>query len=378
MGLKIGILLPKSDMFPALGLNLLNGINLSLKINASKLDPQFIVEGVGNAADDSILKIIDKLILQESIDLLIGFFSISRLKELTPKINSYKIPFIHIDLGGSILKKECKSPNMLHLSLGLCQSAYAAGMYAAKNFGNKGFAASSFYDGGYQLTESFNRGFKKNGGTIENYYVSILDYKSDTYEKMLKDIEETQPDIMFVVFSYNEGKKVFDILSNSNFNGKIPIVAIPVMTDEIINKEDYSIEKVYSMASWSFDDTTIQMQNFIKEYYLAYEESPNIMGLLGYESGQVLLESCTAEGKINHKLSEVLKNKVINSPRGKISFNAMNESQTESFKLRTFNFNKKRYHNTVINEFDTSFTEELYSEFESIPFTGWMNPYICT
>ena len=378
MELKIGILIPRSDMFPTLGMDILNGLKLSLKKSIPHIVPKYIVEGVGNAADDDLLKIAEKMILQEDVDLTVGFCSISKLPEFKGIFDNYKKPLIHIDLGGSVLKKECTSPYILHHTLGLCQAAYAAGVYAAKSFGKKGFAAASFYDGGYQLTESFVRGFASEGGIVENYFVSPMDYKSETFESLLAGIDEVQPDVVFAIFSYNEGKKVFDILAGSKFNGKIPIMAVPLMTDETINTEDHNVENVHSVASWAFDAENDQMHEFIRNYEQDYKDAPNIFGLLGFEVGLTIAHCVTEEGKIYPKLSETLQQKTIDTPRGTLLYNAMNESHVNTFKLRKFNFNKTKYHNTVIDTIDTSFSEKLYSEFESIPFTGWQNPYICT
>ena len=365
-------------MFPTLGMDFLNGIKLALKRSGSHVNPKFIIEGVGNAADDNVLKIAEKLILQEDVDLTVGFCSIFRLPEIITTFNGYKKPLIHVDLGGSILKKESTSPFVLHHTLGVCQASYAAGMHAATTFGKKGYVAASFYDGGYQITESFVRGYASKGGTVENYFVSPMDYKSETFEKLLTGIEKVQPDVLFTVFSYNEGKKVFDLLANSNLNGKIPIMAVPLMTDETINTEDHKIENVHSVASWSFDDESHQMQDFIKEFRSSYEVDPNIMALLGFEVGLTVSECTSEEGKIEAKLCNSMRNKAIDSPRGTLTYNAMNESQVESFKLREFKFNKINYHNIVVDSLDASFSEKLYSEFEPIPYTGWQNPYICT
>lgn len=61
MELKIGILPPRSDMFPSLGKNLLDGF----KLGTTDLDPaqfsfQFRIEGIGNAADDGTIRTAEK------------------------------------------------------------------------------------------------------------------------------------------------------------------------------------------------------------------------------------------------------------------------------------------------------------------------------
>jgi len=209
MGLKIGLLLPRSDMFPTLALDFLNGLKLSLKSSDSANLPQFIIEGIGNAADNSLLKVAEKMILQEDVDITISFCGIFKLKELVAIFNSYKKPLIHLDLGGNVFKKEHISEYVLHHTLNLCESTYASGIYAAKNFGKNAALAISFYDGGYHLAESFVKGFTENGGKIVYTYVSPMEYKSETFETMIKGIESSKPDVVFGLFSYKEAIKVF-------------------------------------------------------------------------------------------------------------------------------------------------------------------------
>ncbi len=379
MGLKIGILLPRSDMFPTLARDFLNGLKLSLhSLNTTKLAPKFIVEGVGTASDDTLVRTAEKMLLQEEVDLTISFCSIYKLDELIGVFNAYKKPLIHIDLGGNIVKQQHISEHVLFHTLNLWQSAYTAGVYAAKNYGKSCMVASSFYEGGYQLTESFVKGFTDTGGTITNYFVASMDYKTETYEALIKGVQETEPDFIFTLFSYKEGVKVFDILSKSELNGKTPVMALPLMTDETINTENYEMKDVTSIASWSFDDDTPQMKTFINVLKEQYDELPNIMSLLGYEIGQIVAEALNATDGIPAKLSEYFKNKTIDSPRGTLTFNTYNESQVDSFKIRKFNFNKIRYHNSVIGIIDTSSMGDLHSKFQSSPYSGWQNPYICT
>lgn len=379
MKLKIGILLPRSDMFPAIGLDILNGLKLAFKSNKnSKELPTFIIENVGNAADDVLLKVTEKLLLQDEVDLIIGFCSISKLHELTGLFSAYKKPFIHIDLGGSILKKECISPFVLHHTLGLSQSAFAAGRYASKEIGKKVFVASSFYDGGYQLTDCFVRGLNNGGGEVVKHFVAPMDYKSETFERLITEIEQEKPDVIFALFSFKEGVKVFNVLANSEFNGKIPIVAIPLLTDETFNTVDYGIKKVSSVASWSFEDSNIEMVNFKKAYKNLYASQPNIMGLLGFETGTTVLHCFSSQNKVIPEITNAVRGIKIETPRGTLFYNSMNEAQTDSFKLRRFQFDNSKYTNPVVDIINNSFTEELYSEYENIPYTGWQNPYICT
>jgi branched-chain amino acid transport system substrate-binding protein len=366
-------------MYPTLGMDLLNGLKLAFT-NSENFDslPTFIIENIGVAADDEVLKNAEKMILQENVDLTIAFCGVHKLKELAAFHNNYQRPLIHLDIGGRVYRNEHCNPYVLHHTMNLWQSSYAAGKYAADTLGKKAIVAASFYDGAYHMMEAFTRGFTSEGGEILRYYVGTVDYKSETFESLLNVIEKEKPDFIFGIFSFKEGNKVMDVLANSKYNGHLPILAIPTMTDETIATEDFNIKQVQSVAAWSFDDTNPAMQGFASDYQATYDRFPNIIGLLGFEAGLTTSECITSEGKIQAKLKEAVQGKTFHTPRGKIHYNRFNESQIDSYKVRSFDFNKVRYHNNLIDSIEGSFVEELQDNLKDLPYNGWQNPYLCT
>ncbi|QIE58285.1 ABC transporter substrate-binding protein [Rasiella rasia] len=379
MAIKLGILLPRSDMYPRLALDFVNGFKHALSMHPSKgAQTELVIESAGTASNENLLKSAEKLLLQDNVDAVISFCGMTLINQFIALFNNYRKPLLHIDIGSSYLKKENKSPYVLHVTLGVCQASYLAGAYAAKNYGKKGYSASSVYDGAYHLTESFVRGYASEGGAIDKFYVSPMDYKSETFETLVDDINAIKPDVIFATFSYKEGQKVFNVLAKDDRAMSTPIVAIPLMTEECTISESLTIENVVSMASWSFNDETEAMKTFQKEFEAQYDDAPNIISLLGYEAGLTLMTCISSEEKLEKNLEAAIKNKTIDSPRGKILFNSLNESQPEAFLLRKLEFINNEIQNNVVETFDVNFLEGLYSEFEEVAYTGWHNPYICT
>ncbi|MBX2827117.1 MAG: ABC transporter substrate-binding protein [Flavobacteriaceae bacterium] len=379
MEIKIGLLLPRSDMYPTLALDFMNGLRHSFNtFNSSDHTLKFLVEGVGTASDDGMVRLGEKMILQEDAALVVSFCSLFKLTDLVSPFNAYQKPLIHVNLGGNAIKKEHVSPNILYHSLNLWQSCYGAGMYAAKKFGKKGAIAASYYDGGYQHSQAFVQGFTDSGGEIVNYYVAPMDYKSENFEGMLQGIDESDPDVVFTLFSFNEGKKVLDVLAQSELNGKIPFVAIPTLTDESIMTENHDIKNMVSVASWTFQDEEEIMQNYISEIKETYHKPPTVMTLLGYEIGQVIAMTLNEHGHIPPAIANALEHKSVPSPRGLFTYNSYHETQIAQLKIRDFTFSDNGYKNIIVDTMDTSFMEDLYAKFEELPYAGWQNPYICT
>ncbi|HPF12563.1 MAG TPA: ABC transporter substrate-binding protein [Flavobacteriaceae bacterium] len=379
MELKIGILPPRSDMFPSLGKNLLDGF----KLGTTDLDPaqfsfQFRIEGIGNAADDGTIRTAEKMILQEEVDVLLSFCSSYILERMVSVFDAYQKPLIHIDLGSNGIKSRHLSPYVAFHSLNVLQSAYAAGAYAAKTHGKKALLVASFYDGGYQHTAALVKGFTDHGGFIVNNYVGPMDYKAETYENMIQFIEASEAEVVFLLFSFKEGDKVLHALSQSALNGKLPFVTLPMLTDESFNHRNHHLQQVTSVASWSFDEMLPAMETFVQKANEAFQSPPNIMHLLGYELGLVITTLLKTYGNIPKEIVSSLQNLTIDSPRGILNYTSNGESQVDSYKVRTFNFNEVRYHNTVIDTMDSSLTATLHAAFEDVDYAGWQNPYICT
>lgn len=366
-------------MFPTLARDFLNGLNLSFKgLEDGQTPPDLRVEGIGSATGEIAVRAAERMVLQENVDLTLSFCGTHGLGSLTQFFDSYKKPLVHLDLGGNLLRKEHKSPYVLHHTLNLCQAAYNAGKYAVQKYGKKGAMAASFYDGGYHLSYSFVQGFTDHGGEIVYNYVSPLDYKNESFESLIAGLKEHKPDVVFTLFSFKEGAKVCKVLASSGLNDTIPCVAVPLLTDEYFNKENYHLDNMVSVASWSFDDEAEFMQTFLENYRKEHAEPPNIFGLLGYETGLLINHCLMTEGSIPAQIGEFFMNKTLETPRGPLVFNAYHDSYLKNLKVRKFQYNQTKYHNWVIDNLESIPPEELYQAGEELPYSGWQNPYICT
>ena len=205
-----------------------------------------------------------------------------------------------------------------------------------------------------------------------------MDYKAETYENMIQFIEASEAEVVFLLFSFKEGDKVLHALSQSALNGKLPFVTLPMLTDESFNHRNHHLQQVTSVASWSFDEMLPAMETFVQKANEAFQSPPNIMHLLGYELGLVITTLLKTYGNIPKEIVSSLQNLTIDSPRGILNYTSNGESQVDSYKVRTFNFNEVRYHNTVIDTMDSSLTATLHAAFEDVDYAGWQNPYICT
>lgn len=379
MKLKVGVMLPRSDMYPTLAKDFLNGLKLAYQLGEQQNTyPNILIEGIGNATGANLLAIAEKLILQEDVDLVISFCSYYNLSEFVRVFESYKKPLIHIDLGGNVLKADHVNPYVIHHTLNLWHSCYLAGVYAANSNGKRAALTTSYYDGGYNLAESFVKGFTDSGGEIVFNYVSPMDYKSETFDDMLEGLQSTMPEVVFSLFSFKEGNKVRDLLAHSELNGKTTFIAAPLLTEDTLRHTQKSLDNLLSIASWAFEDEIEQMQSFNKGYQNAYEVSPNLISLMAYEVGLLLTHFMSETGNIPNRIGDAVAFLLLDTPRGEITYNDYNESQVTHNYVRKFISSKEGCKNELLATIDAKCENELYEYFKDHPFSGWHNPYIIT
>ena len=376
--MKIAFLLPRSDMFPTLPRDFLNGfkIGISSVPELASTEMDIMVESIGNGADEAVLNKAEQIILEGKADVIVAFCSAFHLSALVKTANSYQFPILVVDLGGNVLKGEHFSPWVLHHSLHLCNAAYMAGSYAATHIGKKGAVISSFYDGGYQLPAAFVDGFVENGGEVVYNFVAPMEYKTTDYSSMLEGIQSNEADVLFGIFSYKESQAVFEFLSSHRESEIPPVMAIPLMTDESMDFPDYGLGQVLSMASWTFSDPGPEMQTFLDEYKGAFKQTANIFSLLGYETYQLLTKMQLQEGAKGIK--EMSATEVVGSPRGPLLVNDNNQTEIKQHYLRSFEYNCTAYKNKVIATIPAMEERQLVTHYENVAYTGWLNPYICT
>lgn len=371
MTLKIGVLIPRSDMYPVLGNDLLQGLRLYFK-NEDTIEPQFIIESIGNGADKSIINISEKLILQDQVDLVIGFCGKDILNQVIKIFDAYQKPFIHADLGANYLNHHIQSPYVIHHTLNLWESCYASGKYMVEHIGKKIALSASFYDGGYQLADAFVRGVMENGGEIIYNYISPLNYKEEGFVSFIDDLKDHQPDAIFGIFSYHEASTLLTELDQHHILNNIPFFTTPIMVDETSLAKVDHFSKINSISSWVFDSKNKAMGNFMNSYTHLYQKSATIFSLLGYEIGQVINQLPNLN-LANDSLKD------IETPRGLVRFNKRNEATIDHFLVNELHNQNYKTHLDVVKKLVNDVSIELSpSEYEQISSSGWKNPYICT
>ncbi len=372
MNPKIGLLLPSSECYPALASDFLNGLKLAFGVNQLPI-PSIIFEGIGTGTDDSLLRISEKLIIQEEIDIVVGFCGINNLERLTGIFAAHQKAFIHLDFGANIYNQKIKNDFVVRQTFNLWEAMYYAGKYAAQNIGKKINMNVSFYEAGYQLVYSFFRGFIDNGGSIVGNHVAGADYKAHDFGKMLEDVKNTSSDLVLNLFSYKEGEIVYQKMIETGILNEQVFIYNPLMT-KTFNETKSETHQLLTISPFYADSENI----FFENYPIKYKKAANEIALMGYETGLTIIESMRIDPEFMNPIAQNLKGLTYQTPRGTLTLNTQNELEIDCFtKIETINGETTHKRINLIEE-NYYLSEPIKNLRIEEMAGGWYNPYQCT
>ena len=378
--LKAGVLLPGSNIYPAMSENFLAGLKLSLsqaqqKIPDIQIDLEPMEIGFGPS---SIVKKSRVLIEQENVDILTGIISESASRDMHDLLDETDKFLIANHSGANTLKSQDHSPNIVYNSLNLWQTNYALGKWAAHNVGKKAVVASSFYESGYDALYAFISGFESQGGIILDTQITNLPYEMVNRSSVIDEIKKYQADLVFASFSGSEAEEFVSEYIKSGLNRSIPLMGSAFLVEENIKINSNAVKAgILTSSSWTSDLQNEVHRKFQSDFNQLTGRSTDAFAVLGFETGSIITQAvANSNGNLNNpvRLRNVLYNNKISGPRGMLKLNKQTHAYESPLYLRELRKNNGKAENIFIADLDP--VKEDIMQAEDLK-TGWLNPYLC-
>jgi branched-chain amino acid transport system substrate-binding protein len=143
------------------------------------------------------------------------------------------------------------------------------------------------------LAEFFVKGLTAGGGQVvkeQKYSTGDKDFKPQ-----LTSIKVTKPDAIFIPGYYAE---VALIARQARLLGiKVPLLGGDGWVgDSLLKVAGNSLDGSYFSCHFSADDQSPAVQEFVKKYEAKYNEKPDDMAALGYDSAEILVDAIKRAG----------------------------------------------------------------------------------
>lgn len=382
---KVGVLLPRSSLYPSLAINLVSGIKTAFKTYGIE-NIQLQYENIGFGADEAdIYAKTEKMLLQDDVILVIAYMDYMEAYKLEPLFAGMNRLLLVLDPGGQIpLNWNTTSPFCYALSLQAALGSRMTGHLAAKEGAVKPVFATSFYEGGYLQCFAYQKGIESGGGQIQSHLVVPFKLEDFSINPLHDMVKQQQPDSILAQFSAEAGALFFKQYTNTGLQNRLKFYSSPFMLEETwLETIEYPFDNIRGYVTWLrnlSNETNLLFLNKIEE---TTDNEGNIFSMLGWEAAQFVI----AFSRIinNYKKISLAQNDleklIIESPRGLLMMHADTHHFIAPMYLVEVIKNKKggTCELKLISE-KKSTTEEFEQHVADKPegvFSKWTNTYLC-
>lgn len=320
---KIGVMLPYSGTYAALGENITNGLKMAIAQNDNKLGGREVKYVIIDAEADPSKAIsnMQKLIAGANVDVVVGPVHSGVGLAMVKVARENNTLLIIPNAGFGAATGALCAPNIFRTSFTAWQTAYPMGEIAVERGYDTVVTLAWRYAFGMDSVKAFTAGFEKAGGkVIKQLWVP---YPKVQFQAQLTEIAALKPDAVFVFFAGGGAVKFVKDYAAAGLKDSIQLLGSGFVTDGTLKAQGESAEGVLTTLHYAKTLDNPTNQKFMTEYRQRFDDEPDVYAVQGYDTGQVLVQAfAEVNGNTEDQkaLIKAIENVKIDSPRGEITF----------------------------------------------------------
>ncbi len=344
--LKVGLMLPATGTYAALGDAIEKGFRLYVQEQGGKLagrDIQYFKvddESEPSKATDNV----NKLIKRDQVDVLVGTVHSGVALAMARAAKESNTLLIVPNAGADAITGAQCAPNIFRSSFSNWQPGYAAGVVAAGKGYRRAITITWNYAAGLETAKGFGESFEKGGGKVIKDLT--LPFPGVEFQALLTEIAAQKPDVVFAFFAGGGAVKFVKDYDAAGLKKSIPLVASGFLTDGTLEAQGASAQGILSTLHYADNLDTPRNNAFRKSYALTYKANADVYAVQGYDAAQLLgtgLAAVKGDFKQRDALIAAMARATVDSPRGRFTLSAGHNPVQDIF-LREVkgNYNESR------------------------------------
>ena len=317
--LKVGLMLPYTGTFAALGTAIENGFKLYLSEQGNKLggrEVEFVKvddESDPSKATDNV----NKLVKRDNVDVLIGSVHTGVAMAMAKVAKDNGTLLIVPNAGADAVTGPMCAPNIFRSSFSNWQPGYAMGNVLAAKGLKKVVTITWKYGAGDESVRGFKEGFEKGGGSVVKEL--SLPFPNVEVQALLTEIAATKPDAVYTFFAGAGAVKFVKDYAAAGLNKAIPLFGAGFITEGTLDAQGDAAEGMYTTLHYADSLGTARDNAFRLAYAKSFKMQPDVYAVQGYDAAQVLAIGLKAvKGDLSKKaqFAAAVEKEKIDSPRG--------------------------------------------------------------
>jgi len=317
--LKVGLMLPYTGTFAALGTAIENGFRLQVAEQGGKLGGREVEffkvddESDPSKATDNV----NKLIKRDNVDVLVGTVHSGVAMAMAKVAKDTGTLLVVPNAGADAVTGPMCAPNIFRSSFSNWQPGYAMGEVMAKKGHKKVVTITWKYAAGDESVKGFKEAFEKGGGAVVKEL--SLPFPNVEFQALLTEIAAAKPDAVYTFFAGGGAVKFVKDYAGAGLKKNIPLYGAGFLTDGTLEAQGDAAEGLFTTLHYA-DSMNLPRDNaFRLAYAKAYKLQPDVYAVQGYDAAQMLAAGLAAvKGDVSKKaeLAAAIEKAKIDSPRG--------------------------------------------------------------
>jgi branched-chain amino acid transport system substrate-binding protein len=317
--LRVGMMLPFTGTFAALGTAIDNGFKLYVQEHGGRLGGREIEYFVADDESDPAKATdnINKLINRDKVDIVVGTVHSGVAMAMAKVARDSNTILMIPNAGADAITGPFCAPNIFRSSFSNWQSAYAMGVVMAQRGHKRAVSITWKYAAGDEMAAAFKEGFTKGGGQVLKEL--NLPFPNVEFQALLTDIAATKPDAVFAFFAGGGAVKFVRDYAAAGLNKTIPLYGPGFLTDGTLEAQGDAALGIYTTLHYADSLNTPRDDAFRLAYVKAYKMQPDVYAVQGYDAAQMLAIGLNAvKGDLSKRaeFAAAIEKATIDSPRG--------------------------------------------------------------
>ena len=317
--LRVGLMLPYTGTFAALGNAITNGFKLAIEENGGKVggrDVEYFTvddESEPAKATDNV----NRLVQRDKVDVLVGTVHSGVVMAMVKVARDSGTLLIIPNAGANAATGSQCAPNIFRTSFTNWQPAHPMGKVMYDRGHRKVVTLTWKYGAGEESVESFKEAFTKLGGAIVKEM--FLPFPNVEFQPFITEIASLKPDAVFVFFAGGGAVKFTKDYAAAGLKDKIPLYGSGFLTDGTLEAQGASAQGLLTTLHYGDGIENAKNKQFRYAYGRKYGVQADVYAVQGYDACLLLSGGLAAvRGSFGDKkaLYSALEKVKIDSPRG--------------------------------------------------------------
>lgn len=317
--LKIGLMLPYTGTYAALGNAITNGFKLAVAEREGRLGGRpleyFTVDDESDPSKAP--ENTNKLVQRDKVDVLVGTVHSGVALGMVKIARETGTLLIIPNAGAGAATGELCAPNIFRTSFTNWQTGFPMGKIVADRGLKSVVTVTWKYAAGEESVAGFAEGLTKAGGkVVKELWVP---FPAVEFQAILTSIGSIKPDAVYTFFAGAGAAKFVKDYAAAGLKEKIPLFGSGFLTDGVLEAQGAAAQGLETTLHYGDGLDTPRNRAFRAAYSKAYHAEPDVYAVQGYDSALLLaagLDAVRGEMGKKKEIIAAMEKARIDSPRG--------------------------------------------------------------